>query len=302
LRVVVITPGSPPHHLHFCVHLTRRHDVVGVVHPTPPRRGYRANIRRLRSQIRRAGPIDFALRGAARLPPAISGWNLADARARAEERHFADARLAYETEVAARAHRVADVNDPASIALIRSLSPDVVVCLGGPIYKRQLIAACGTMINFHSGISPLYNGASTVMFAFANGHVQLCGGTLMTMSAIVDGGDILAHYLPSIEPDDDPAELFMKTVRGAAETTSAFLSYLDEGRRYTGASQTPPLFYYTGSDWTIHHARLVRRHLERRTAAKNVRPERTIRYWDAGTTEDAGARVRATIADLLAVA
>ena len=60
------------------------------------------------------------------------------------------------------------------------------------------------MLNFHSGVSPLYNGSATILFAFANGHVHLCGGTLMTMSPVVDGGDVLAHFLPAIEAETHP--------------------------------------------------------------------------------------------------
>src|SRR5262249_3036592 len=122
------------------------------------------------------------------------------------------------------AARVLDVNAEATIELVRDAAADVVLCLGGPIYRAPLINACGTMINFHSGVSPLYNGASAIMFAFPNGHFRLCGGTLVTMSPIVDGGDILAHYLPAIEAGDTPATLFMKTVRGAAETADRFLA------------------------------------------------------------------------------
>ena len=119
----------------------------------------------------------------------------------------------YDERAAAVAIAVDDVNSAATIEHLRSLQPDVVVCLGGPIYREALIEAVPLMVNFHSGISPLYNGTSTIAFAFANGHPHLCGGTLMLMSTAVDGGDILAHYLPSIEPDDDPASLFAKTVR-----------------------------------------------------------------------------------------
>ena len=36
----------------------------------------------------------------------------------------------------------------------------------------------------------------TISFAFANGHISLCGGTLMIINEKVDGGHILAHLPP----------------------------------------------------------------------------------------------------------
>src|SRR5919201_1105973 len=108
-----------------------------------------------------------------------------------------------------------------------------------------------------------------------------CGGTLMVMSSAVDGGDILAHYLPSIVADDDPATLFAKTVRGAADAADAFLSHLESGAAFAGSPQPPPLFYYRGADWTIAHGQRVRRALERGIAPEHLRAERLERYWDA---------------------
>ena len=155
------------------------------------------------------------------------------------------------------------------------------------------------MINFHSGISPLYNGASSVLFAFANGHLDLCGGTLMTMSPVVDGGDILAHYLPAIEADDDPATLFLKTVRAAPEVASDFLDHLEKAGTFTRVPQTPPLFYTTGADWTIREGHKVRRLLQGSVAGEHVREERVIRYWDLKSDDEAAEKLRLAVQTLL---
>ena len=56
----------------------------------------------------------------------------------------------------------------------------------------------------------------------------------MTMSTTVDGGDILGHYLPSIEPSDTPATLFAKTVAGAAEIYLDFLRNLESTGTFSG--------------------------------------------------------------------
>jgi methionyl-tRNA formyltransferase len=154
------------------------------------------------------------------------------------------------------------------------------------------------MINYHSGISPLYNGASSAMFAFANGHVHLCGGTLMRMSTVVDGGEILAHYLPEVEADDDPASLFMKIVRGAAMVGSSFVEALGARGTFTSVPQPPPLFYYTNEAWTVYQTQQVRLHLRRGTAARYVRPERTIPYWSGSPVESRESMLQ-TIEELL---
>jgi folate-dependent phosphoribosylglycinamide formyltransferase PurN len=303
VRVLIITPVSPAHHKHFCVYLASRHDVVGVIHPAVPPKTLRRKLRRTRHLFSSAGGTLGTLRMLATISSPLIGWDAAKALAEGEQRYFADAHRDYEVAgLAAIAHMVDDVNGRETISLIRELDPQVVVCLGGPVYREPLIEACGTMINFHSGVSPLYNGSSTVMFAFANGHVHLCGGTLMTMSPIVDGGDILAHYLPEIVADDDPSTLFLRTVQGAATVTSEFLAHFSSAATFTSAPQTPPLFYTTSDAWTIHETHKVRRHLEQKTAARHCRPEETLSYWNLKSNAEATQRARATIERLLKLA
>jgi methionyl-tRNA formyltransferase len=124
----------------------------------------------------------------------------------------------------------------------------------------------------------------------------------MTMSPAVDGGDILAHYLPAIEADDTPVSLFMKTVRGAAETADRFLAHVEPAGTFARCPQPSPLFYYTSGDWTIHDACKLRRHVERRSAAAAVRPAEFVEYYASAGDEEARARVRETTERLLGLA
>jgi folate-dependent phosphoribosylglycinamide formyltransferase PurN len=302
VRIVVITPRGEPHHRYFCARLAELHDVVGVLHPITRRSGLRRRANRLRREVARSGVTYAALRTLAELRSPLLGWDAVAAHAEAEERFFPQAAHAYERSVAGVAHEVADVNSAAAIERVRALAPDAVVCLGGPIYRAPLIESAGLMVNFHSGISPLYNGASTIQFAFANGHVRLCGGTLMTMNATVDGGNILAHCLPAIEADDTPATLFMKAVRAAPELAGEFLAHVEREGRFTSAPQSPPLFYYTASDWTLYHSQRIRTHLERRTAARHARDEELVPYWGLPDDDAARGAVHATIERLLELA
>ena len=229
----------------------------------------------------------------------LTGWDARGEVAQAERAFFASAEDTYARLDSELVHRDADVNGPDVAALISRLNPDAVVCLGGPIYRQQLITASRLMLNFHSGISPLYNGAATIDFAFANGHPHLCGGTLMLMSTVVDGGDILAHFLPSIEAEDTPATLQMKTVSGAIELVDRFLSDLELGRRFARCKQPEPLFYFRGRDWTLCQSRNVRRHIDAGTAALHVRESRSVEYWRLGGDDEARTSLISTICGLL---
>src|SRR5437588_616076 len=302
MRIVIITPERQAHSKHFCASLGRRYDLVRVIHPAPARLGMRAKLRRARRELGRPGITHSLLWALAALPHLWVGWDWTSAVSEAENLFFPGVAAAYDEIVAPVAVRVSDVNTEATIRLVREAAADVVLCLGGPIYRAPLINACKTMINFHSGVSPLYNGASTIMFAFANGHFRLCGGTLMTMSPTVDGGAILAHYLPAIEAEDTPVSLFMKTVRGAAEAADRFLAHFERTGTFTRCPQPPPLFYYTSGDWTIHYTCQLRRHLERGGAAGAVRPAEFVEYYASASDKEACAHVRETIERLLGLA
>jgi len=297
MRIAVIS-GEHLHSKHLCAELAREHEIVAVLHPRGPARGAKSKAKRLSTQFRERGASDTALRllggGKAILP----GWDHTAALADAERASFPDAAERF-TPLAGVAHVVGDINGDEGVGLMRSLDPDAVVCLGGPVYRKPLIEACRRIFNFHSGVSPLYNGASTILFAFANGHPHLCGGTLMTMSTTVDGGDILGHYLPSIEPSDTPATLFAKTVAGAAEIYLDFLRDLESSGAFSGCPQPPPLFYYRAADWTVYHSVRVAHHLEAGTAGRHVRPAATIGYWDSEGREAACGRIRETVTGLL---
>jgi methionyl-tRNA formyltransferase len=302
VRVVIITPEPQAHSRHFCAYLGQRHELARVIHPAPARSSVEAKVRRVRREVSRSGVTHAVLWALAALPVPLTGWDWGSAISEVEDRFFPGVRAAYDEVAAPVAAQVVDVNAETTIRLVREAAADVVVCLGGPIYRSPLITACKTMINFHSGLSPLYNGASTIMFAFANGHVRLCGGTLMTMSTSVDGGDILSHYLPAIEAGDTPATLFLKTVRGAAEVTDRFLAHVGRTGTFAKCPQPAPLFYYTSGDWTIHHACELRRHLKHRRAAGAERFEETVEYYSSASDEEARERVRETIERLLGLA
>jgi hypothetical protein len=213
-------------------------------------------------------------------------------------RRFADAVRLYDALPAGLVHRDVDVHTEGP-ALLERLRPDVVVVLGGPVYPKAFIEAAPLVLNFHSGISPVYNGTATIQFAFANGHPHLCGGTLMKMSSIVDGGSILGHFLPRVESGDTPASLFMKTAVGATTLYDRILRALAVGSNISSAPQAPPLFYYRGLNWTLYQSLQTRRQIGRDIGGKHARPERIVEYWREPDDSAAAATLDATLRDLL---
>jgi folate-dependent phosphoribosylglycinamide formyltransferase PurN len=280
MHIAIIT-GSYPHHKQLCVELAKAHDVVGIFHPRMKPLGLRKNLRKASREWKQRGGVHALLRLAVKMP-GMTGWNVkwsARPWQQAEQKFFGEAARAYSQLDPKLIHEIENVNSKQGIAKIGKVDADVVICLGGPIYRRALIDSCKLMLNFHSGFSPLYNGADTISFAFANGHPHLCAGTLMAMSPVVDGGDILAHYLPDLEPDDNPATINMKILRGAIDAYDRFLCHLAGGGAYVSCKQPPPLFTCRGIDWTVGNAVAASRYLRAKHAGKFARDSQLVEYW-----------------------
>jgi hypothetical protein len=296
MKVAILTRDDP-HHKHLCVRLAQKHNVVGILHPAAGEGAGRLG--RVRNWARMYGWPLALLSASAAAPDMLSGWTMKKELARAGKHYYGPFTAEYDKLDPKLVHRAFDVKSAAARELLRRLDPDVVVALGGPVYPQEFIASCRFILNFHSGISPIYNGSSTITFAFANGHPHLCGGTLMKMSATVDGGAILAHYLPAIEAHDSPASLFMKTVGGSATLYERVLDAYSAGLPLRSIPQAPPLFYYRYANWSLYHSQRTAHNLKTRLAAKHVRPERIIEYWEASSDDEAHERYRRAIDHLL---
>ncbi|MBM3845571.1 MAG: hypothetical protein FJ405_04700 [Verrucomicrobia bacterium] len=121
----------------------------------------------------------------------------------------------------------------------------------------------------------------------------------MTLSPVIDGGDILAHYFPAISKDDTPATLFMKTAMGAATLYQRVLSDMERGTRIVGCPQGKPMFYFRGSDWTLHQSCTVRRLIDGNVAERFSREEQVSEYWSLSSPEAAREAMRKRLMELL---
>lgn len=299
MNVVIITTREQTYHRYLCAEIARRHRVVAVFHPRPPRPSRRAPLARIRDRLRRPGVARYVVRRLVQYGLASRGWDeeadLADAHRRLVPRADAE----YERHVAPVAREVDDVNSPEGVRLLASVEPDVVVCSGGPIYRAPLIAAAPLMLNFHTGISPIYNGAYTVYWTFANGQPHLTGGTLMKMSLVVDGGDVLGHYLPAVEPGDTPGIQFVKTIMGGAAMYNRFLDDLAAGRPYVALPQGAPFRRYFIDEWTPFQPLAIQRHISADVCRRFPRPERVHEYWNLADRDAADRALRDTLLGLV---
>lgn len=89
-------------------------------------------------------------------------------------------------------HRVESVNSPDVQALLRSLSPAVVVVNGTRIIgKATLAATSAPFVNMHAGITPAYRGVHGGYWALAEGRPELVGTTIHRVDEGIDTGAVI---------------------------------------------------------------------------------------------------------------
>jgi folate-dependent phosphoribosylglycinamide formyltransferase PurN len=296
MRVVIVT-GTRAHHKYLCAKLSAAFDVVAIIHPAKSKSDTDGFLRRLRKQrtshgwptvlMYVFGKIGF--RGATREDSSMISRSA-----------FAKGVEEYDRLPRAIVRPQFDIHGTQAAASLRALQPDVTICLGGPVYPGSFIDASPLTLNFHSGISPLYNGTASIHFAFANGHPHLCGGTLMMMNNTVDGGGILGHYLPEIRADDSPGSLFDKTVWGAAEMYARVLQRLQENAgQLPAVAQPRPLFYTRSFEFGWYQKAMIARYRRATLAAKYQRPEMVAEYWRESSEAAAREACRTTLDRLI---
>jgi folate-dependent phosphoribosylglycinamide formyltransferase PurN len=103
-----------------------------------------------------------------------------------------------------RTIHVPSVNDPACIAQLQALNPDVVVVNGTRIIaKRVLTSVPCPFLNTHAGITPLYRGVHGGYWALANDDAAHCGVSVHLVDAGIDTGGIIAQALIQPGPEDN---------------------------------------------------------------------------------------------------
>lgn len=98
-------------------------------------------------------------------------------------------------QLAAFMHTAPDLHDPAVLAQVRALAPDVGAVYGGPILRPDLfgIPSRGT-IGIHHGRLPDYRGKKTTFWAMYHGE-DTVGVAIQRIGSGLDRGDILRDGL-----------------------------------------------------------------------------------------------------------
>ena len=88
--------------------------------------------------------------------------------------------------------RVDNINDDKSYAIIKELSPDLILVNGTRIIKQHIInLAKNNIFNLHTGKVPEYRGVCSAFWAMYNKEPHKIGVTIHKLTEQLDGGDII---------------------------------------------------------------------------------------------------------------
>jgi len=111
---------------------------------------------------------------------------------------------------------VSDINDPAVLAVIDSISPDLAIVSGTNLLKQPLIDAIsrtGRIMNLHTGISPyIKGGPNCTNWCLATGRFDLIGNTVMWIDTGIDSGNLVATEQTPLERTESLTELHVKVM------------------------------------------------------------------------------------------
>jgi methionyl-tRNA formyltransferase len=106
-----------------------------------------------------------------------------------------------------------DVNSPAFVQEIATLSPYFLLTLGGPLYKKPLLDAVrGVAINQHAGHSPDLRGSNTTQWALYHRQLEHVSATVHITTSGADAGPILRRSNPCLLPTDSVNAIFARVV------------------------------------------------------------------------------------------
>jgi methionyl-tRNA formyltransferase len=137
--------------------------------------------------------------------------------------------------------KTADVNGPEALAAIRAWQPDilVVIAFGQKLSPELLALAPHGGINLHSSLLPRYRGAAPINWAIINNDA-FTGASVIEVTAVMDGGAILADAQTPIGADETAGELHERLANLGGPLVPAVLDALAAGT-LTRRPQDPAL-------------------------------------------------------------
>src|SRR3989344_5499044 len=104
--------------------------------------------------------------------------------------------------------QVDDVNDAATVAHLKKLSPKLIVLWTPSILRANILATAKKVINYHTGILPYYRGSVANQFAVLRRDTEHIGSTIHYVSPGVDRGDIIAQLF--VDTNRPPKQAFQE--------------------------------------------------------------------------------------------
>ncbi len=272
---LAIVTNTQPHHKYFVSEMAHRFNVALIIHPTD-----KGSFRQRLPKITHYGLLHAKLKIAGLIYQKLVKHSYAN-QLKKEEKHITDEMISdYNNLPASAIHYMPTVNSTEAINMIKANEIDVICFLGGDLAKQPFIdSAKICSLNFHSGISPIYNGHKSTFHAVKDGRPNLCGGTLMYISSRVDGGDILAQHFTEITTNDSAASLFMKGIAGAVALYTTFINHIQTNGCPPAVVQERTIHFTRNADWTLADD-LKLHHFEKSGRMKIYeRPAKNVLYY-----------------------
>ena len=186
-----------------------------------------------------------------------------EARDASEEEFFAaDTAVRADAGVIHRRVEGGGCSNPAEVALMQSLAPDVVFVFGTGLLRAPVLEAfAGRIINLHLGLSPYYRGAGTNFWPLVNREPEYVGATIHYLDEGIDTGPIIAHARPECRAEDGPHEIGNRTIVAAASVLAEAGRAHVEGRVRT-VPQTGSGRLYQRKDFSADAVRRLYRNFE----------------------------------------
>ncbi|MFK8060278.1 MAG: formyltransferase family protein [Polaribacter sp.] len=276
MNIALIT-NKDLHHKYWAYTLYTKHNVKLVIHPQEK---LDKNITKIikKKRLLMYGFFWFFLKGLSIIYNKFSSIGLNKIIEKNEKKYFQKYGELYDKIPQNIVHNVETVNSDICLKLIKDNHIDVICFLGGDIAKSKIINSVKLCLNYHSGISPFYNGNKTIMRAVGDFRPNFAGGTLMKMNERIDGGKILKHYLMPILKEDTYGDLFMKGIIGAEKVYDLVLNKLIQGEVLKGIKQQRTFKYVRNVDWIITDDIKLRYFIKNNRMKSYVREEKILDY------------------------
>jgi folate-dependent phosphoribosylglycinamide formyltransferase PurN len=280
MRLAIVT-NKQLHHKYFASELYEKFDVKLIIHPIGAKKeGFLKSLKT--KKIFFYGPFWAFLKLLSLVYNVFSGHSMSRRLKKLEGAFFKEYQKKYNTIPKDKIVEVETVNSEKAINLVKEHNIDIICFLGGDIAKKDFIESAGICsLNYHSGISPFYNGNKTTFHAVKDFRPNFAGGTLMYITERIDGGGILSHFLPEIKPDDNAAILFMKGIIGTVKLYEDFLNYIKDNDLPKGVVQQRSFKYVRNIDWTIVDDIKLKRFEKKGVMRIYKRDENIIRYYNS---------------------